>query len=215
MFAIADKMEDSEEVYANGIEEENEKFLEGLQNKKSLGELEEEYSKKVKEIRNIYEKSIKKELEQEAKNTKVKKIDLEIKKGEPYKAHCLKMEKSWGEKKKIDITCSRYKTERKIKNFYQRFFPKKIIYFFYRSKIVMDNCLSKIGLYLENLKNIIVGVIKIIFSGIKTGILGIASGVKKIADRIKKLFLGKNSKKDEDKNSTTEKDKAEGEKTDG
>ena len=47
-------MEDLEEVYSEGLEKEGEIFIEGLQNKKSLAELEKRYSQKVKEIRRIY-----------------------------------------------------------------------------------------------------------------------------------------------------------------
>jgi hypothetical protein len=214
VFAIADKMEDPEEIYVNEIEEESERFLEGLQTKKSLGELEKEYSRKVKEIRNIYEKSIKKELEQEAKNLEIKKANLEISEKKPYKAHCLKMEKSWSEKKKIGLISEEYKIERKIKNLIQKYFPKKIIYFFYRSKIIARNFFNKIGLYLEKIKDRIIESIEIIFSGIKKGISNITAGLKKLSNFFKKLFsfFKKNIKKQENKNLSSEEKKQEAEK---
>ena len=61
-------MDNLEEEYTERVEREEEIFLEGLQNRKSLAELEKEYSKKVKEIRRIYEKSLKKELKKGKEN---------------------------------------------------------------------------------------------------------------------------------------------------
>ena len=108
-------MEDTEEVYVEGLEKEGEIFLEGLQNKKSLGELEKQYSKKVKEIRRIYEKSIKKELGIEKEKTQDKthkKIQQEDIK--EFQVENIGLEKSWKEKKRIEISSKGYKIKRKI-----------------------------------------------------------------------------------------------------
>ena len=126
-------MNDLEEKYTEGVEREGEIFLEGLQNKKDLGQLEKEYSKKVKEIRKVYEKSMKKELQKERESWEIKsKVNFHGKEEKEFRVHNLNLEKNWGEKKQIEVISSSYRLKRKIKNLIYRITPNKLIYIYYK-----------------------------------------------------------------------------------
>lgn len=130
-------MNDLEEEYTEKIEREGEIFLEGLQNKRSLKELEKEYSKKVKEIRRIYEKSLRKELEKE-KNKQIKEakkgVNLEFKEDKEFQVEKLNLEKNWKEKKQIEVTSLGYRFKRRIKGFIKKILPDYLIYMYYKIK---------------------------------------------------------------------------------
>jgi hypothetical protein len=190
-------MDDLEEQYAENIEKEEEIFLEGIQNRKGLGELEKEYSQKVKEIRRIYEKSLKKNLneEKEKEIQKAKnKIKIPEKEEKEFHVKNLELEENWGEKKQIEIASWEYRTKRKIKNFIKIITPNCIIYLYYKIKRILHDFFKSIGDFLERIWEKISGSILNTLSLIKDGFIKIISDIAKIPN----MFRRK-SQKDEKK----------------
>jgi len=186
-------MGELEEEYEEGIEREEELFLEGLKNNKSLAELEEQYSRKVKEIRRIYEKSLKKELygSKEIKDIKKK----ENKKEEPkeFKAEGIILEKNKIEKTKIKLESINYKIRRKLKNFFDKIIPEKVIYLSHKIKINIKN-IHKIS------KSSLKRAINKILSNLNTILIYTKEGFIKVISEIKKIvFLFKRRKKENNK----------------
>ncbi|MGY4884313.1 MAG: hypothetical protein ACP5NZ_01915 [Nanobdellota archaeon] len=180
-------MRDLEEQYAEGIEREGEIFLEGLQNKRDIGELEKEYSKKVKEIRRIYEKSLKKELDKERQSQEIKnKINLEGKEEKEFHVQNLKLEKSWGEKKQVEIASSSYMIKRRLKNGVYNLTPNFFIYLYYKTKRIVKDTSKEINNFLERNKERISRKVGEIFSYIKEGFLTVFLGLKKVVKIFKK-----------------------------
>lgn len=193
-------MNDPEEQYAEGIEREGEIFLEGLQNKKDIGELEKEYSKKVKEIRRIYEKSLRKELEKEHNSQKVKnKADLEIKEEKEFRVQNLNLEKSWGERKQIEVASSKYRMKRKIKNTLSKILPNFLIYLYYKTKRILKDGFKEVKGFLKRRKEKTLEKIINTFTYIKEGLLIVVSSVKKVLNLLKKKKKEENIK-DKEKN---------------
>jgi len=120
-------MRDFEEEYAERIEEEGEILLEGLRNQKSLAELEKEYSKRVKEIRKAYEKSVKKDMLKKEAFQKSEKKEKGKKKEEVFEVEGVKLEKNWLEKKHLKLKLTTYKIKRNLVNFIYKITPKFII----------------------------------------------------------------------------------------
>ena len=192
-------MDDPEELYAEGVEREGELFLEGLQNKKDIGELEKEYSKKVKEIRRIYEKSIKKDLEKERDSLVVKnKANIGGNEGKEFRVQSLDLERSWKEKKQVEVASLGYRIKRKMKNTIHRITPNWLIYLYYRIKRASKDTHKEIKDFLIKVKDKFVKKILNIFSYIKEGFLILASGIKKVLNMFKKKQKkGENLKKEE------------------
>ncbi len=180
-------MRDLEEQYTEGMEREGEIFLEGLQNKRDIGELEKEYSKKVKEIRRIYEKSLKKELDKERQSQGIKnKINLEGKEEKEFHVQNLKLEKSWGEKKQVEIASSSYMIKRRLKNGVYNLTPNFFIYLYYKTKRIVKDTSKEINNFLERNKERISRKVGEIFSYIKEGFLTVFLGLKKVVKIFKK-----------------------------
>jgi hypothetical protein len=187
VIAIANKMEDLEETYAEGIETEEEVFLEGLKNKKSLAELEKQYSKKVKEIRRIYEKSLKKELDKERENLETdNKTKTPEKNEKQFQVQNLNLEKNWWERKKIEISSSEYRIQRKIKYFIQLTIPNYFIFLYYKTERILKDFFNEIRRFFENVWENISEKILNVLSYIKNGFIKITSDMKRIIDKFKR-----------------------------
>jgi hypothetical protein len=186
-------MEDLEEKYAEDIEKEEEIFLEGLQNKKTLGELEKEYSKKVKEIRRVYEKLLKKDLndekEKEIKNVKNKIKNTESNEKE-FHVKNLRLEENWLDKKQIEISSWRYKNKRKISNFFGIIMPNYLIYFYYKTKRIFNDIFKDARNIFENIWEKISGIISDALSSIKGGVIKIISSIKKVINGLSFIKRG-------------------------
>jgi hypothetical protein len=188
-------MDDLEEKYAENIEKEEEIFLDGLQNKKSLGELEKEYSTKVKEIRRIYEKSLKKDIneekEREIQKAKYKAPNSEKEERE-FHVQNLELEENWNEKKQIEITSWGYRTKRKIKNFFGIIIPNSFLYVYYKIKRILENFSRELKEFLKNICEKFYGGIVNSLSFIKEGFIKIISDIEKIG----RLFKRKGKKEE-------------------
>jgi hypothetical protein len=201
-------MDDLEEKYAEDIEKEEEIFLDGLQNKKSLGELEKEYSKKVKEIRRIYEKSLKKDLNEE-KEKEIQKAKNKTKNPEKeekeFHVQNLELDNNWEEKKQIEITSWTYKTKRKLNNFMRIIIPNHMVYMYYKIKRILGDYFKDARNFLENIWENISESILNNLSSIKEGIIKIITDIGKISS----IFKTKNKKdkksEKEDANKKSEK----------
>lgn len=195
-------MGELDDQYAEGIEKENELFLEGLQNKRSLREMEREYSQKVKEIRRIYEKSLKKDLNEE-KEKEIEKIRNKKKPKEKeekeFHVRGIELEKNWKEKKRIEVKSWGYRTKRKVKNFIQRAIPNKMIYLHYKTKRILKDFFGDIWEFLSRIFRKVSKRIVNEFSLIKDGFIKMFSDIKNI---IKKF---RSKKKKGEKNGKTEK----------
>lgn len=193
-------MDDLEEKYAENIEKEEEIFLEGLQNKKSLGELEKEYSTKVKELRRIYEKALKKDInkekEKEIKKAKDRTRNPEKEENE-FRVKNLELEDDWKEKKQIEITSWTYRTKRKIKNFIYIITPNYAIYLYYKIKRILNDFFKDIRNIFDNIWENISEILSNILSSIKEGFIKITSDIGKI----KNIFKSKSKKDDGNKKS--------------
>ena len=196
MFAIAtvNNMDDLEEKYAEDIEREGEIFLDGLQNRKSLGELEKEYSKKVKEIRGIYEKSLKKDLNEE-RDKEIQKAKNKTKSSEKeedeFHVKNLELEENWKERKNIEFTSWSYRNRIKTNNFIQKILPKYVIYIYYRIKRVLSDFFKDARNLMENIWEKISENVLNSLSFVKEGIIKIITDIGKIQN----IFKG-NGKKD-------------------
>ncbi|HJX50316.1 MAG TPA: hypothetical protein VJ438_02545 [Candidatus Nanoarchaeia archaeon] len=184
-------MEDPEEIYIDGVEREGEIFLEGLQNKKSLAELEKQYSQKVKEIRRIYEKSLRKDINKEkeineAKNN-TKKPKEEVKE---FRVENIKLNRNWKDKKQIEASFLIYKIKRKIKNFIQLITPDYFIYSYYKITRVTKDTFKEIKDIVERVLGKISKNISDILYYIKKGFIKIITDIKDIID----IFKIKNKK---------------------
>jgi hypothetical protein len=202
-------MDDLEEVYAENIEKEEEIFLDGLQNKKSLGELEKEYSKKVKEIRRIYEKSLRKDLNEE-KEKEIKKAKEKIKNPEMEKnefhTQNLELENNWEEKKQIEVASWEYKTKRRVKNFIQGITPNSFIYTEYKIKRVFGDFFRETREFSEDIWKKISESILNSLSFIKEGFIKIVSDIGKITNLFKrKSKKNEKNEKKENANKNSEK----------
>jgi hypothetical protein len=199
-------MNDLEEEYTEKIENEEEIFIDGLQNKKNIEGLEKEYSKKVKEIRKIYEKSLKKDLYEE-KEREIKKIKNRIKTQEKeekeFHTEGLKLDDGWKEKEEIEIASRGYKLERKIKNFIQKITPNFLLYSYYKLKRSTKDFFRVIGDFFEDNWNKFTENIMNSLSFIKEGFIKIISDLAKIATFFKKKK--KEGEKKEDGNKDSEK----------
>jgi hypothetical protein len=196
MLAIVtvNKMDDLEEKYAEDIEREGEIFLDGLQNRKSLGELEKEYSKKVKEIRGIYEKSLKKDLNEE-RDKEIQKAKNKTKSSEKeeneFHVKNLELEENWKERKNIEFTSWGYRTKIKTNNFIQKIIPRYATYIYYRIKRVLSDFFKDARNLMENIWEKISENVLNSLSFVKEGIIKIITDIGKIQN----LFKG-NGKKD-------------------
>lgn len=213
VIATVNKMNDLEEEYRENLEKEGELFLEGLKNKRSLGELEKEYSKKVREIRRIYEKSLKKELEKE-KNSQIKgvkkNINIQEKKEKPFQVESIELNKNWKERKQIEVASSSYKTKRKIKDFIQKALPNYLLYSYYRIKRILKDFFKEVGKKITKIWNNSSEKALNVLSLIKKGFLKIISIMKRLWVFIrKKIKKDKGDKKEEDKVSGGKKESAE------
>jgi hypothetical protein len=190
-------MEDLEEVYNEGIEKEGEIFIEGLQNKKSLAELEKRYSQKVKEIRRIYERSLKKELNKENdKNQKKEKRIIKQEDGKEFQVQKLILSKTWEEEKEIEMKSASYRVIRKIKIFIQKITPNYAIYSYYKVKRILGDFYKEIIRFFGRVWDNIYEGISNILSYIKDGFNTILSGIIKITEIFKKK---KSKDKEEEK----------------
>jgi hypothetical protein len=209
VIATANKMDDLEETYSENMEKEEEIFLEGLQNKKSLGELEKEYSQKVKEIRRIYEKSLRKDLNEE-KEREIKKAKEKIKGTEKeekeYHVQNLPMDKNWEERKQTEITSWSYRTKRKIKNFIQVATPNFFIYLYYKTKRIVGEFFRGIKEFFGNAWDKISESILNSLSFIKDGFIKIISDMEKIPNIFKRKAK-KDEKGDKKENADKSSDK--------
>jgi hypothetical protein len=197
-------MEDVEEKYVEGVEREGEIFIEGLENKKSLAELEKKYSQKVKEIRRIYEKSIKKELNKERELTQTKtKLNVQKVGGKEFQVQEIDLEDSWREKKEIEITSWSYRFNRKIKNILNKITPNFIIYSYYKTKRIVNDFSKEVREFFSRTwENISEEIAKVI-SYIKEGFSKIITDIKNIA----KIFkIKKNKEKEGEKKENGKKD---------
>lgn len=191
-------MKDIEEFYIEGVEQEGENFLEGLKNGRSLAELEKEYSKKVKEIRKIYEKSFKKELNKEKlvliKSTKTS--GLQKHREEKFEPTKFNLEKTQIEREKIKISIGAYNFRRKLKNLIQKITPNRLIFLHYKLIKNVKYLLKKIGGILEKIwKKCFEKVLNILRS-IKSEIFKLNSI---LIEGINKLKRKKNKKEDGEK----------------
>lgn len=200
-------MNDLEEKYTEGVEREGEIFLEGLQNKKDLGQLEKEYSKKVKEIRKVYEKSMKKELQKERESWEIKsKVNFHGKEEKEFRVHNLNLEKNWGEKKQIEVISSSYRLKRKIKNLIYRITPNKLIYIYYKIKRISKDTAKDINGFLKRHKDKTQEKLIRAALYIKEGFLAVVAGFKIVLNIFKrKNKKGANGKTKEDGKRDTEK----------
>ncbi len=186
-------MSDIEEEYLEGIEKEEELFLEGLKNNKSLAELEERYSKKVKEIRKIYEKSLKKELSYQKEVKERKKRENSEEELKEFKAEGIELEKNKLEKTKIILKSTDYKIRRKIRGFFDRIIPGKIIYFLHKIKI-------NLIVIRKTTKSIFKFLINKISNSLNTIWVYVKEGFVKVVSEFKKFFSLFKKKKKQDKN---------------
>jgi hypothetical protein len=200
-------MNDLEEKYTEGIEKEGEIFLEGLQNKKDLGQLEKEYSKKVKEIRRVYEKSMKKELQKERESWEIKsKANFHGKEEKEFRVHNLNLEKNWGEKKQIEVISSSYRLKRKIKNLIYRITPNRLMYIYYKIKRISKDTSKDIKGFLRRHKDKAQEKLIRAASYIKEGFLAVVAGFKIVLNIFKrKNKKGEDGKTKEDGKGNTEK----------
>jgi hypothetical protein len=200
VIVTANKMEDLEETYLEGMEKEGEVFIEGLQNKKNLAELEKKYSKKVKEIRRIYEKSLKKELNKERVIHPIKKdIKSKQEEGEEFHVKNLDLEERWGEKKQIEITSFSYRLKRKIKSVIQSIAPDYFIYSYYKIKRNINDFVKETREMFSRNWNKISTKISNAALYIKEGFMRVINNMKKIVDGFKKKEAkGKEGEKKED-----------------
>ncbi len=193
-------MEDFEEIYSEGIEAEGEAFLEGLRNKRNISDLEKEYSKRVKEIRKVYEKSLKKDIikKEEYREKKKNSSDMEMKEKE-FKVQSLDLEKNWKEEKEIKIHSWAYKIKRKIKNLLYNITPNFMIYEYHKFKISWGSFTkdSK-NFFKRNTEKISSKLLKMI-TYIKEGLMLIVSKIKSISN----LFKNKKQKEIKDKKDGT------------
>jgi len=191
-------MKDIEEFYIEGVEKEGETFLDGLNNKKSLAELEKEYSKKVKEIRKIYEKSMKKELEKEkdALIKSAKKKGLQKKEGEKFEPKGFDLNKSWYERKKIEIYIGMYNLKRKLKNSIKIITPNKIIFLYYKLGKNTRYLFKKTRTFLENTWKKFSEKVLNAFNSTKNGIIKFFNIIN---EKVSKLRIKKNKKEDSGK----------------
>jgi|WetSurMetagenome_2_1015567.scaffolds.fasta_scaffold172530_3 hypothetical protein len=182
-------MDDLEEEYAENIEKEEEIFLDGLQNKKSLGELEKEYSTKVKEIRRIYEKSLKKDLNEE-KEREIQKAKYKGPKSEKeekeFHVQNLELEENWNEKKQIEITSLGYRTKRKIKNSFGVMIPNSFVYVYYQIKRILMDFSRELREFFKDVWSKFYGGIVNSLSFIKEGFIKIIYDIEKIGNIFKK-----------------------------
>jgi hypothetical protein len=203
-------MNDLEEKYTEGIEREGELFLEGLQNKKDIGQLEKEYSKKVKEIRRIYEKSMRRELQKERESWEIKnKANLQGKEEKEFQVHNLNLEKNWGEKKHIEIISSSYRLKRKIKNTIYKITPNGLMYIYYKIKRIIKDSSKEVRGFLRRKKDKVLE--RMVKSGVyvKEGFLAVVAGFKIVLNlfRRKKKKEGDGKAKEDGKKDTEKQDK--------
>lgn len=185
-------MGDIEEEYLEGIEKEEELFLEGLKDNKSLAELEEKYSKKVKEIRKIYEKSLKKELYYQKEAKEHKKRENSEEKFKEFKAEGIELEKNKLQKTKILLESTHYKIKRKIRGFFDKIIPGKIIYFLHKIKI-------NLIVIRKTTKSIFNFSINKISNSLNTIWVYVKEGFMKVVSEFKKFFSLFKKKKKQDK----------------
>lgn len=191
------KMGELEEEYEEGIEREEELFIEGLKNNKSLTELEKQYSKKVKEIRKIYEKSLKKDLYASSEIKSIKKRENTEEKFKEFKAEGVALEKNKIEKAKIKLESANYKVRRKIKNFFDKIIPRKIIYLSHKIRINIKSINKDSKNMLKRLINKLSNSLNTIWTYVKDGFMKVISNIKRILSLFTKKK--KQDKKEEDK----------------
>ena len=204
-------MRDFEEEYAERIEEEGEILLEGLRNQKSLAELEKEYSKRVKEIRKAYEKSVKKDMLKKEAFQKSEKKEKGKKKEEVFEVEGVKLEKNWLEKKHLKLKRTTYKIKRNLVNFIYKITPKFIIYRYYRNKRAFSDSKKEVkGFFRRRKEKISVFVTKLL-NYIKKGVSSIKNNLKKIIGVFKFRKKGKQSTKTNESGTKNAENKNKGE----
>jgi hypothetical protein len=188
-------MEDLEEKYIEGTEREEEIFIEGLQNKKSLAELEKQYSQKVKEIRRIYEKSLRKDLEKQRETPEIKsKISSQNKEEKEFHVENIKLEDTWRNKKQVEITSLGYRIKRKINNFIKLITPNYIIYSYYKIIRILKDIFKETREFFEYIWEKISRNILNNLYYIKDGFMKVVLDMKKILE----IFKRKGKKKEKE-----------------
>lgn len=157
-------MEDIEEIYEEGIEKENEEFIEGLKQNKKIKDVEKNYKKDSKELRNKYEKEYRKKLNKEKKQ-ELKKISEKTKpkkrqETKPYEVKNLDMNLDWKQKARVKGVKKIYKIKRKAIDLYQENYPEKIIYLRYKTQKRTNKTLNSIKKFFTNNFDIVYEEIK-------------------------------------------------------
>lgn len=204
-------MRDLEEEYAERIEEEGEILLEGLRNQKSLAELEKEYSKRVKEIRKVYEKSVKKEMLKKEVFQKSEKKEESKKKEEVFEVEGVELEKNWLEKKHLKLKLTTYKIKRNLVNFIYKITPKFIIYRYYRNKRVISDFKKEVKGFFRRRKEKISDFVTKLLTHIKKGGSSIKNNLKKIMGVFKFSKKSKQSTKTNENGTKNAENKDKGE----
>lgn len=193
-------MQDPEEVYNESLEKEDEEFLKGLEEGKSLDELEKNYVKKTKKLRkkfqSSYGKYLKKHPPESEKTPEEKKEEEETLKGR-FKVKPLNLERSWKDEASFKLSSKKFKVKRKANDFFEKITPDFILKIYYKFRKKKRVFFFEFNLFFEKLTLKIKSTMKDISSFFKRISDSIVGFLKKISEFVNKKIGRK--KKSEDK----------------
>ncbi|GBE20089.1 hypothetical protein BMS3Abin17_00823 [archaeon BMS3Abin17] len=191
------KIEDIETIYKKEIKEAEKEFLEGMKNKKNLGELETIYKNKLRLAREDYYESISKVIEKQKES--IKKKDKKEDKSEKVKCFKLKPGKfglTLLQRIKFRLGYLFFKLGFRLRNWLKKITPNILSYNYIKIKITI----KRISLYLNNLflefSIVIKDNLRKIYSLAKTGIKKLLEIAKKITEATLFRFSKKDSSKE-------------------
>lgn len=215
-------MVEVEEFYEEGVEKENQEFIDALKQNKKIDQAEGTYKKNSKELRKKYEKEFQKNLKEKKKKEfkKIKEKTKPKKKKETpeYKVQGMDLDLDWKEKAYIKGSSKAYKIKRKVIDLYQENYPAKAVYLKYKTEKstkrkyenIKNTLNKKIKTFVKNLKDFSKFLKKFYKQSKKTIKKTIKSSLDKVLGRTKKKNQkGKKEEKGNEKKVLTEKEKRE------
>jgi len=203
-------MEEIEERYKKEIENADSEFLKGLENKKDITKLGQDYKARFSNAIKKYEEECLNYLEKEKRKEKIKKNSFSNKEKRKEKIKSLSLKPGFSDKSRIKIILFFFRIKIKLKKMLNRILPLKFMVFYLSAKkriktIIKDSGNSfKERLYRTKIKiySIAEKQIKIIlsvYSKLKNPIIIFYGKLKELISKRKKKQEGKEEKKEEKK----------------
>ncbi|MFH1290669.1 MAG: hypothetical protein ABIH92_04645 [Nanoarchaeota archaeon] len=205
-------LEEIEETYKKELEKIEKEFLQGIKDKKDTGEVEKDYLKKIKVVRERYYKEVTVFLEKQKKALKnIKKKKVKKEKVGRFKVEPGDFELSWWQKKKFSWGLRWFKVGFKTHNFRRDHTPNFVSYNWIIFRITMKKIFTKV-------RNAVAGFFEMLFTAIAGGYVSSKNLLKKVSKKVVELpgrIIGRLMKKkggEEKKEGEGGKEEKEGEK---